>query len=703
MNSTSTINRRDFIKLSATTGIELVIGFHLPFKSLLAIERIKTPQFLTPNVWLSIDQSGIATVTVSRCEMGQKIWTSLPMIVAEELEADWSRVRVTQGDFNRSAYGSQTTGGSASIRTSYDNLRKAGAVAREMLIAAAAEIWNVPASSCRAENSTVILVSGKKKLDYGELVETASRLKVPGEVPLKDPDNFKIIGKSIKSVDAGTRVDGSAIFGYDFQLPGALIAAVEHCPVFGGKVKQFDDTEAKLVPGVKHVVQIKSGVAVVADNTWASLQGRKALKITWDEGLNANLSSEEISRTIRENSRDRGTVIRDDGEPQKVLTGTENKHEAVYELPYLDHAPMEPLNCTADVRDDSCEIWVSTQRPSRAHRAGMEITGLPAESVKVHIQLIGGAFGRRLYNDYVWDAVEISKILRVPVKVIRTRDEDLQHGFYRPASYHKVRGSLDTKGYPNVWIHRISGSCPYEGLLTMGAAEMPYAIPNVQVDYVTSDITIPVGAWRSVSHTQNAFVNECFIDELAEIAGKDPYRFRRDLLQEHPRLLGVLDLAAEKAGWGKQRNSHYQGIAVHASFHSYAAVVSEVSVDAKGNLNIDKIICAIDCGTIINPDGVKSQMEGGVVLALTATLYGAITFKNGRVQQSNYHNYKLLKMKNMPRIETFIVPSTESPTGVGEVLVPPTPPALINAISAATGKRIRKLPIRTGDYGFSFR
>ncbi len=703
MSNVSPINRRDFIKLSATTGIGLVIGFHLPFKSLLAIERIETPQFFTPNVWLSIDQSGIATVTVSRCEMGQKIWTSLPMIVAEELEADWSRVRVTQGDFNRSAYGSQTTGGSASIRTSYDNLRKAGAVAREMLIAAAAEIWDVPASSCRAENSTVMHVSSQKKLDYGELVETASRLKVPGEVPLKDPENFKIIGKSIKSVDAETRVDGSAIFGYDFQLPGVLIAAVEHCPVFGGKVKQFDDTVAKLVPGVKHVVQIKSGVAVVADNTWASLQGRKALKITWDEGSNAHLSSEEISRTIRENSRDRGTVIRDDGKPQKVLTGTENKHKAVYELPYLDHAPMEPLNCTADVRDDSCEIWVSTQRPSRAHRAGMEITGLPAKSVKVHIQLMGGAFGRRLYNDYVWDAVEISKILRVPVKVIRTRDEDLQHGFYRPASYHKVRGSLDTKGYPNVWIHRISGSCPYEGLLTMGAAEMPYAIPNVQVDYVTSDITIPVGAWRSVSHTQNAFVNECFIDELAEIAGKDPYRFRRDLLQEHPRLLGVLDLAAKKAGWGKQRNGHYQGIAVHASFHSYAAVVSEVSVDTKGNLNIDKIICAIDCGTVVNPDGVKSQMEGGVVLALTAALYGAITFKNGRVQQSNYHNYKLLKMKNMPRVETFIVPSTKSPTGVGEVLVPPTPPALINAISAATGKRIRKLPIRTGDYGFSFR
>ena len=703
MSNVSPINRRDFIKLSATTGIGLVIGFHLPFKSLLAIERIETPQFFTPNVWLSIDQSGIATVTVSRCEMGQKIWTSLPMIVAEELEADWSRVRVTQGDFNRSAYGSQTTGGSASIRTSYDNLRKAGAVAREMLIAAAAEIWDVPASSCRAENSTVMHVSSQKKLDYGELVETASRLKVPGEVPLKDPENFKIIGKSIKSVDAETRVDGSAIFGYDFQLPGVLIAAVEHCPVFGGKVKQFDDTVAKLVPGVKHVVQIKSGVAVVADNTWASPQGRKALKITWDEGSNTHLSSEEISRTIRENSRDRGTVIRDDGKPQKVLTGTENKHKAVYELPYLDHAPMEPLNCTADVRDDSCEIWVSTQRPSRAHRAGMEITGLPAKSVKVHIQLMGGAFGRRLYNDYVWDAVEISKILRVPVKVIRTRDEDLQHGFYRPASYHKVRGSLDTKGYPNVWIHRISGSCPYEGLLTMGAAEMPYAIPNVQVDYVTSDITIPVGAWRSVSHTQNAFVNECFIDELAEIAGKDPYRFRRDLLQEHPRLLGVLDLAAKKAGWGKQRNGHYQGIAVHASFHSYAAVVSEVSVDTKGNLNIDKIICAIDCGTVVNPDGVKSQMEGGVVLALTAALYGAITFKNGRVQQSNYHNYKLLKMKNMPRVETFIVPSTKSPTGVGEVLVPPTPPALINAISAATGKRIRKLPIRTGDYGFSFR
>ncbi len=703
MSNISSINRRDFIKLSAKSGIGLIIGFHIPFKSLLAIETSETPAFFTPNVWLSINQSGIATVTVSRCEMGQKIWTSLPMIVAEELEAEWSRVRVTQGDYNRSAYGSQTTGGSASIRTSYDNLRKAGAVAREMLIAAAAEIWDVPASSCRAENSTIIHLPSKKKLDYGELVETASRLKVPEEILLKDPDDFKIIGKSIKSVDAETRVDGSAIFGYDFQLPGMLIASVAHCPVFGGKVKRFDDTAAKLVPGVRHVVEINSGVAVVANNTWAALRGRKALKITWDEGPNADLSSENISQTIRENIQDQGTGIRDDGKPKKVLTGAENKHEAVYELPYLDHAPMEPLNCTADVRDDVCEIWTSTQRPSGAHRAGMEITGLPAKSVKVHILLIGGAFGRRLYNDVVWDAVEISKNLGIPIKVIRTRDEDIQHGFYRPASYHKLQGSLDTKKYPNVWIHRISGSCPDEGLLTMGAAEMPYAIPNVQVDYVTSDITIPVGAWRSVSHTQNAFVNECFIDELAEIAGKDPYRFRRNFLQEYPRLLGVLDLAAEKADWGKQRNDHYQGIAVHASFHSYAAVVSEVSVDSKGNLNIDKIVCAIDCGIVINPDGVKSQMEGGVVLALTAALYGAITFKNGRVQQSNYHNYKLLTMKNMPRVETFIVSSTESPTGVGEVLVPPTPPALINAISAATGKRIRKLPIRSGDYGFSLR
>lgn len=703
MSSTASINRRDFIKLSATTGIGLVIGFHLPFKSLWASETSAAPQLFAPNVWLSIDQSGITTITVSRCEMGQKIWTSLPMIVTEELEADWSRIRVTQGDYNRSAYGSQTTGGSASIRTSYDNLRKAGAIAREMLITAAAEIWNVSADSCRAENSTVVHVSGKKKLDYGELVEKASRLKVPEEVSLKDPADFKIIGQSIKSVDADTRVDGRAVFGYDFQLPGMLFAVVAHCPVFGGRVKRFDDTAAKLVPGVKHVVEINSGVAVVADNTWAALQGRKALKITWDEGPNATLSSDGISRTIREKIQEQGTVIRKDGEPQKVLADTENKHEALYELPYLDHAPMEPLNCAADVRDDVCEIWTSTQRPSRAHRAGMEITGLPAKSVKVHILLMGGAFGRRLYNDFVWDAVEISKNLRIPVKVIRTRDEDLQHGFYRPASCHKVRGSLNTRGYPNVWIHRISGSCPYEGLLTMGAAEMPYAIQNVQVDYVTSDIKIPVGAWRSVSHTQNAFVNECFIDELAEIAGKDPYHFRRDLLSGHPRLLGALDLAAEKANWGEQPGDRYQGIAVHASFHSYAAVVSEVSVDAQGNLKTDKIICAIDCGTVVNPDGVKSQMEGGVVLALTAAIYGAITFKNGRVQQSNYHNYKLLTMKNTPHIEAFIVPSTESPTGVGELLVPPTPPALINAISAATGKRIRKLPIRAGDYGFSVR
>ncbi len=693
MSSTTAINRRDFLKLSTSAGIGLVLGFCLPTKKLYGIDSPEAVESFAPNVWLAIDRSGTVTITFSRCEMGQKIWTSLPMIVAEELEADWSKVRIKQGDFNRAAYGSQTTGGSASVRTSYNRLRRAGAVAREMLISAAAQTWKVPVNRCRAENGTVINLDTKQKLKYGELTELAAQQPIPDEVPLKDPKDFKIIGQSLKSLNADLRVNGKAVFGLDFKLPGLLTAVIARCPVIGGKVANFDDSITKTIPGVRHVVEVTNGVAVVADDTWTAIKGRKALKITWDEGPNANLSSEIISETLKNAVEKPGTVLRDDGNVEKAEKESRKKITADFEVPYLDHAPMEPMNCTAYVHENTCEIWAPTQRPSRAHRIGTQVTGLDAKNVIVHILPMGGAFGRRLQYDYVRDAVEVSNLIKAPVKVLRTRDEDIQHGTYRPATYHRVSGSLDKNGYPLSWNHRVSGPGPYPGLITGGADTLAYDIPNIHVDYVMSDISIPTGAWRSVANTQNAFVNECFIDELAVAAGKDPYLYRRKLLEIYPRMVKVLDLVAEKAHWGNQPKGHFQGIAIHPSFHSRAAIVVELNTDKRGGLNIHKVVCAIDCGLAINPDGVKAQLEGGIILALTAALYGAITLKNGRVQQSNFHNYKLLTMRETPLLETYIVDIDEPPTGVGEPPVPPTPPALANAIFAATGKRIRTLPV----------
>jgi isoquinoline 1-oxidoreductase beta subunit len=629
-----------------------------------------------------------------RSELGQKIWTSLTQIVAEELEADWTKIRVVQGDFNP-AFGSQTTGGSASIRTSYDKLRKAGATAREMFIMAAAQEWKVEKSSCRAENSSVIHIPTNRVFSYGELVDAASKLPVPEEVPLKDPKQFKIIGKAYKSLDALEKINGSAVYGYDFKIPGMLIALVARSRSIGRKPQDFDGSKAMSIPGVKKVVPISSGIAVVAENTWAAIQGRKALDISWDKDTGLTIDSTQISNLFKESAGNPGSVIHSDGDHTQALKDSETVLQAEFEVPYLDYAPMEPMNCTALVKNGKCEIWAPTQNPGAAYPAARSVTGLPYESITVHTLRSGGGFGRRLQTDYVEDAVEVAMKVDGPVKVIRTRDEDIQHGIYRPATYHRLKAGINENGDPTAWNHRISGPFDeWEGIITGGAAELPYDIPNVFVDFVMSDIGVPIGAWRSVANTQNAFVNECMIDEMAVKAGKDPYEYRRMLLNKFPRHQQVLDLAAEKAGWGKSLSGNRaQGIAVHASFRSFAAIVAEISVDQGRKLKIHKMTCAIDCGTVINPDGVRAQVEGGVTMGITAALYGKISFKNGEVQQSNFHNYKLLTMKEMPLIETVIVPSTEPPTGAGEPPLPPTAPALVNAIYAATGKRVYRLPI----------
>lgn len=694
MGTKLTISRGEFLKLSATTGAGLVLGLYLPWKNQLAAQADQT---FKPNVWVSIDTSGTVTIVMHRSEFGQKVWTSLPMILAEELEADWSRVQVVQGDLNP-VYGGQSTGGSASVRTSYDKLRKAGAAAREMLISAAAQTWNVDRGECRAESGAVIHSPTGRKLGYGELVETAATLPIPEEVPLKDPKDFKIIGKSLKSLDGAAKIDGSVIYGLDFKLPGMLTAAVARCPVFGGTVASYDDSKARTVPGVRHIVPISSGVAVVADDTWSALEGRKALKVTWNEGAHARLSSEDISRTLRKAAEKDGRSLRVAGDAEAALAQAETKLEVGYEVPYLDHATMEPMNCTAQVDKSSCEIWVPTQNPAAAHNAAQEITGLPDEAIKVHTLRMGGGFGRRLANDYARDAVEVAQAVTGPVKVLRTRDEDIQHGIYRPASYHHLKGGLDRKGNPLAWIHRASGPANAGFMIGPDSAtygiDLPYTIPNIHTSDITSELPVPAGPWRSVANTQLAFANESFIDELAHAARKDPYEFRRAYIKDHPRLLGVLELAAEKAGWGRRLpKGRYQGIAAHGCFRSYAAIVAEVSVDRRGRVTVHKMVCAVDCGIVINPDGVRSQVEGGITLGLTAALHGAITLEKGRVQQSNFHNYKLLTMRESPVIETYIVPSAQPPTGIGEPPVPPTPPAVTNAIYAATGIRIRRLPI----------
>ncbi len=690
MNDHATLSRKEFLNLSAKFGAGLVIGFHLPLKQLMG--QGDAPLAFEPNVWISINRDGTTNIVMHRCEMGQKIVTTLPMIVAEELDADWSMVRVVRANYDP-AYGPQNTGGSASIRTTYDKLRKAGAAAREMLITAAAQTWNVPRSQCRTENGQVVHKGNGKLLSYGDLVTTASTLNIPEDVPLKNPADFSIIGTdNIQSKDGRIKVNGHIHYGLDFTMEGMLTSVIARCPVFGGQPKRWNQKAALAVSGVRHAVQVSAGIAVVADDTWSALQGRKALNVEWDEGPNAALSSEEISRRFREQANSKGEVLRDDGDVSRALKETRRTVKAIYELPYVDHAPMEPMNCSAHVHDGICEVWAPTQTPGDAHEVAREITGLPGDKVKINILYIGGGFGRRLRTDFVRDAVEVAIKVPAPVKVMRTRGEDLQHGFYRPASYHVLRGGIGRKKSAVAWSHRLV--YPEDAWVTGGAADINYAIPNVHVDHHPMDIPVPVGAFRSVAHTATGFVNESFIDELAHTAGADPYQFRRKLMESvNPRLTAVMDAVAKHIGWGQARTGRGQGIAAHYSFHSYAATAAEVSVDKSGRYTIHRLVAGIDCGRIINPDGIRAQMEGGVTLALTKAIHGAITIRNGRVEQSNFHNYKLLGINEMPEVEVVLIPSDEAPTGVGEPGVPPTAPALTNAIFAVSGVRIRRLPI----------
>ena len=709
MTSTD-LSRRDFVRTGVVAGAGLTVAIYLPGCARPGDRAVATTPF-KPNAWLRISTDGATTVVVDKSEMGQGVLTSLPQMIMEELDGDWSMVRIEQApvgqEYINLAYGIQATGGSSSVRSSMQALREAGAKARAMLVSAAAQEWGVEPSACHTENGYVVETAGRRRKSYGDLADGAARVQAPETVSLKDPKDFKLIGKPIRRLDLEGKVTGRAGFGIDTDSEGMLVALVARCSTYGGTVAGYDDQAALAVPGVRQVVQIDSGVAVVADGYWQASQGREALEVTWDRGTMAGMSSEAISAKFKALARRPGVVARDDGNAGRALRRAAQRIEAEYEVPYLAHATMEPMNCSASVTPEKCTVWAPTQFQSGLRTVAAQITGLPEEAVEVNTTLLGGGFGRRFEQDFAAEAVELSKAIGRPVKVIWSREDDMAHDFYRPASFNRLAAGLDASGNPEAWTHRVVGPSimtrfsaffgplpdGLDSTSVEGAADIPYSIPNIHCDWVRADIGVPVGFWRSVGHSQNAFISECFIDELAGVAGKDPYQFRRALLVEAPRHRGVLEVAATKAGWGTPLpEGRARGIAVAESFGSYVAEVAEVSLE-NGKVRVHRVVCAIDCGVHVNPDIIAAQMESGVVYGLTAALYGAVEIENGGARQSNFHDYELLRMSEMPEVEVHIVPSTEPPGGVGEPGTPPIAPAVANALAALTGRRVRRLPI----------
>ena len=701
--TTVKVHRRDFLRVGVTSAAGLVLGFTLPERDKLDAQ-FPPPPVPRPNAYIRIAPDETVTFTLPKVEMGQGPVTSLSQILADELDADWSKVRTEFAPVNPALYGAvQNVVGSMSIRTLWTPLRKVGATGRAMLIEAAAQKWGVAPATLRTENGFVINPANNARLSYGSLADAADKLPMPANVQVKDPSQFKLIGTPVKRLDTRAKSTGRANFGIDVKVPGMVYAVLARCPVFGGKVASFDASKAKAVPGVKDVVQISNGVAVVADNTWAAMQGRRALEIKWDEGPNAMQSSAAISRMFAELvTQPNGAAARKDGDAEGVLAKASKKIEAVYEVPYLSHAPMEPMNCTAHVRADGCDVWAPTQAQTASRDIAAMVTGLKPEQVLIHSQFMGGGFGRRGSADYVGEAVELSKKIGMPVKLTWSREDDMQHDLYRPASYVKFTGSLNANGMPEAWSMKVA-TPPFgfvrngiAGTAVAGLVDLEYKVPNILIDYHPAEAGIPVTYWRAPGASQNTFFAESFLDEMAAAGGQDPLELRRKLLAGSPRLLGALNLAAEKAGWGKAPAGRFQGIGLTNNIGSYTAQVAEISV-TQGKLKVHKVVCAVDCGHVVNPMILRQQMESGLVYGLAALLKGAITIDRGRVQQGNFNTYDVLRIDEMPVIETYIVPSTEAPGGGGEASTPPIAPAVTNAIFAATGKRIRRLPLRNQD------
>jgi isoquinoline 1-oxidoreductase beta subunit len=733
------VTRRDFLKAGAAGSASLLIGFYLPAHGAEA-----TGKNFAPNAFIEIRPNGEIHLWVARSEMGQGPRTSLAMILAEELDADWSRVKIEQGDLD-SKYGDQTTGGSLSIRSSWDPLRQAGATARAMLVTAAANTWNVPASECTTRNSAVLHAKTKRQIAYGQLAAKAAALPVPKDTPPKDPKDYHIVGTKKKRVDGQYIVIGEAHYGIDTKVPGMLYAAVARPPVFGGRVKKFDATRAQAVPGVRKVVEVAAvempplfgeerkensghqhylwgGVAVVADSTWQAIAGRRALTVDWDAGACADENTETHRATCAELVKGHGKELRKIGDPEAAFAGAAKKVEAEYELPFLAHTTMEPPNCTASVRDGKCEVWAPVQNPGGLGAALVSALGLPASAITIHVTLLGGGFGRRLNIDYGVEAALISRAVGAPVKVQWTREDDVRHDYYRPMSHHRLRAGLDPQNNLAAWLHHVAapttdgvyvgGDVADTGGTELAGVGLPNGtVPNYLLEQSFLHTAVPRGYWRSVDVSWNHFAVQSFIDEVAAATKKDPLELRRQLIamkqppageggDEKPvnldRLRRVLDLAAEKSGWGKLLPAgRGRGMAALYSWGTYIAQVAEVTVAKDGSVHVDRVVVAIDCGQVINPDMVAAQMEGGIVFGLTAALYGEITFEGGQTQQGNFNNYTMLRINEMPRVEVHIVPSHEAPGGCGEPPVPSIAPAVANAIFAATGKRLRRLPFQT--------
>ncbi len=708
------LSRRQFLGTSAGLVVALYIAPRMP--------RAATPpppaagKLPDPNAFLRVGTDGTITVLLAHSEMGQGIWTTLPMLVAEELGCELSQIHVEHAPaapaYGHPMFQMQMTGGSSSTWAELDRYRQVGAIARTLLVQAAAEEWKVPPSACRVEKGHVL--ARGKKLPFGALASAAQKVTPPTEVKLKDPKDWKILGKPTKRLDSLEKVNGTAIFGQDVRLPGMLTAVIARPPVFGGKVKTVRSDKAKAVPGVKKIVQVPSGVAVIAEHFWAAKLGRDALEVEWDLGPGAALDSDKLLADWRKLADTPGAKAASAGDVDSAMRSAVKTVEAEYTFPYLAHAAMEPLNCTVHLTADACEIWTGTQFQTLDQMVTAQITGLPPEKVQIHTTFLGGGFGRRATPtaDFVSEAVLVAKAAGggAPIKVVWTREDDMRGGYYRSMWLHRVRAGLGTHGNPVAWRQTIVGQSLAEGTMMAamlikdgvdvtsveGSSNSPYVTGTAAhlVDLHSPKTQIPVLWWRSVGHTHTAFVMETFIDELAAAAGVDPVAYRRKLLAEHPRQRGVLDLAAARAGWSKPpRAGRHRGVAVHESFGSYVAQVAEVSVE-DGAIRVHRVVCAVDCGVCVNPLGVRAQVESAIAFGLSAALHGAITLKAGRVEQSNFHDYPILRFHEMPVVETFILPSKAKAGGIGEVAVPPLAPAVANAVFAATGKRLRALPFR---------
>jgi len=699
-------SRRDFLKTGAAVSGGLVLGVVLP--DALARPAEAAPATSMPNAFVKIGSDNSITILSARSEMGQGTFTTMPTLVAEELEVDLGKIKVEiapAGEpYLNTMLGGQITGGSTSVAEGYDKLRMAGAQARTMLVQAAAQKWGVDPAACRAQNGAVSGPSGQTAT-YGDLAEAASKLPVPKDVKLKEHKDSRYVGKPVNRLDTPGKINGTAEFGIDVKLPGMLYASLAQCPVIGGKVVSVDATKAKAMPGVKHVVQVTDGVAVVADTWWRAKTARDALAITWDEGAGKSLNSAGIASALKAAAAKPGAVIKKQGDVAEGMKGAAKTVEAAYELPFLAHATMEPMNFTADVRKDSCLVYGPTQFQQMAAGVAAQITGLKAEQITVRTTHLGGGFGRRIDVDFIAQALEISKAVGAPVKLVWTREDDMTHDFYRPTSYHQLSGALDAQGRPLAMkfhltspsvTSRLFPAVVKEGIdpFMTEAAVVPYDIPHQLFEVVIHDTGLRVGYWRSVSHALNSFANESFMDEMAAAAGKDPYEFRRGLLGKQPRLKHVLELAAEKAGWGTpQPAGRFRGVGLMEGYGTSMAQVAEVSARGK-TIRVHRVVVAADLGKMVNPNIVRQQLESSIIFGLSAVLYGEITLKDGRVQQSNFHDYQVVRIPESPRIDIHLVESSEKPSGIGEPGTAVIGPAVANAVFAATGQRLRKLPLR---------